>query len=239
MQDNSQNSSKHVGLSKGQSIKGPPNAKKTRDGESGPSPAGTPQQYYSHLQGPQRQYYKGNQGPQYPPKYVTQKSSGLSKGSNIQITLQQVPLTTPNPFLPTQTTHPSPPTHPPNHRPPPGLNPTPHHTIPQSFGSPLTDPCLPNLPPNHHPPTGLNPFPQTPGFAPFAHATYTQQPPYAPYPPPHTPQPLPHAPNPYPPHPYPPPNRSTQPPPKNQGHSKTKSLHPSKTSNRVCQISNY
>ena len=32
MQDNSQNSSKNVCLSKSQSIKGPPNAKKTRDG---------------------------------------------------------------------------------------------------------------------------------------------------------------------------------------------------------------
>ena len=192
MQDNSQNSSKNVGLSKSQSIKGPPNAKKTRDGESGPGPAGTPQQNYSHLQGPQRQHYKGNQGPQPHSKSVTQKSSGLSKGSNIQITYRPVPLTAPNQIPHTQTTHPSPPTLPPNHQPPPGLNPPHHHT-----------------------------FPQTPGFPPFAHVNYSQLPPFAPYPPPHNPQPLPPAPNPYPPHPYPPQPEQTNSPqkaraPKNQ-----------------------
>ena len=66
MQDKSQNSSKHVGTSQGHSSKGHPNAKKTRDGESGPSHAGTPQHHYSHLQGPQRQFTQGHQGPPYP-----------------------------------------------------------------------------------------------------------------------------------------------------------------------------
>ena len=65
MQDNSHNSSKNVGLSKSQSSRGPPDAKKTRAGESRPGPAGTPQNNYSHLQGPQWPHYKGNQGPQF------------------------------------------------------------------------------------------------------------------------------------------------------------------------------
>ena len=53
MQDNSHKSSQGAGLSKGQSGRGPPDAKKTRAGESGPGPAGTPQNNYSNLQGPQ------------------------------------------------------------------------------------------------------------------------------------------------------------------------------------------
>ena len=121
MQDNYHNSSKHVGWSQGQSFKGPPNAKKTRDGESGPSHAGTSHNNYSNLQEPQRRYPKGSQGPQYPPKYVTQKSFGLSKGSKIQIT----PLPFPQTLPPTQTTHPNTYTQPPNHHPPPGVQPHP------------------------------------------------------------------------------------------------------------------
>ena len=65
MQDSSQNSSKQVGITKGQLPKGHPNATKTRAGESGPSHAGTPQHHYSHLQGPQRQFTQGHQGPQW------------------------------------------------------------------------------------------------------------------------------------------------------------------------------
>ena len=200
MQDSYHNPSKHIGWSKGQHFKGPPNAKKTRNGESGPSHAGTSHNNYSNLQEPQRRNPKGSQGPQYPPKYVTQKSFGLSKGPKVQITPLPFTLTPP----PTHTTHPNTYTQPPNHHPHPGSNPNPHHTNPQSYGPPPTDPCLPTSPPNNHPTIELNPFPQTPGFAPYAHATYTQQPPYPQYPPPHTPQPLPNAP-----HPYPPPHYST------------------------------
>ena len=108
MQDNYHNARKHVGWSKGQLFKGPPNEKQTRDGESGPSHAGTPHNNHSNLQGPQRRYTKGSQGPPYPPKLVTQKSFGLSKGSKVQIT----------PLLPPQNPLPSTPltpTHTPNH----------------------------------------------------------------------------------------------------------------------------
>ena len=132
MQDNYHNARKHVGWSKGQLFKGPPNAKQTRDGESGPSHAGTSHNNHSNLQGPQRRYTKGSQGPQYPPKYVTQKSFGLSKGSKVQIT----PLPFPQTLPPTHTTNPNTHTQPPNHQPPPGFNPTPHYTNPQSYGPP-------------------------------------------------------------------------------------------------------
>ena len=211
MQDKSQNSSKEVSNSQGQSSKGNPNATKTRYGESGPSHAGIPQNQYAHLQRPLKKADQVRRNPQYPPRYAAEKSSGLPQGSKIKITVGQVPLTTLPTLPPTHSNHP---TYPPNHRLPPGHNPKHHHTTSQILAPRPDDPCLP--------PVKLDSFPQTQGFAPYAHATYTPMPPfdplrhplpsYAPYPPPQPFQPLPPAPRPYPTHPHPPPTVSNKPP---------------------------
>ena len=72
MQDNFHKSSQGAGSSKGQSVKGPPNAKKTKAEGSGPGFAGTSKNNYSNLQEPQYHHYAGNLGPQYPPPNTTQ-----------------------------------------------------------------------------------------------------------------------------------------------------------------------
>ena len=65
MQDNINTSSQNVGQSKGQSNRGPTDAKWTKPGDFRPDPVGTSKNNYSHLQGPQWGKPKGNQGPSF------------------------------------------------------------------------------------------------------------------------------------------------------------------------------
>ena len=74
MQDNYHKSSQGSGSSKGQSSKGPPNAKKTKAEGSGPGFAGTSKNNFANLQEPQYHQYAGNLGPQYPPPTQTKTS---------------------------------------------------------------------------------------------------------------------------------------------------------------------
>ena len=63
MQGNINTSSQNVGQPKGQSTRGPTDAKRTKPEGFRPAPVGTSKNNYSHLQGPPRGTQKGYQGP--------------------------------------------------------------------------------------------------------------------------------------------------------------------------------
>ena len=124
MQDKFNTPGQNVGQSKGQPQKGPPAAKRNRPGEYRTDPAGTPQNNYSNLQGPQWGKSKGHQGPQSHSNSVTKKPTGLSNNSKIEFTARRTPPFVPNRPPNTQTTHPNPHTSSHNLTPPPGLDPS-------------------------------------------------------------------------------------------------------------------
>ena len=97
MQDKFNTSGQNVGQSKGQPQKGPTAAKKNRPGEYRTDPAGTPQNNYSNLQGPQWGKPKGHQGPQSYSNSVTKKPTGLSNNSKIEFTARRTPPLRPEP----------------------------------------------------------------------------------------------------------------------------------------------
>ena len=78
VQDQIKTSGQSVGQSKGQSQRGPTQAKRNKFGEYRSNPAGTPQNNYSNVQGPYSGKSKGYQGPQSQSHSVTKKSTGLS-----------------------------------------------------------------------------------------------------------------------------------------------------------------